>query len=236
MAKRKIDLTGKEFHYLTVIKLDDKPYRSRNGIPFAKWICKCKCGSIISVRQSHLVSGATKSCGCYQKESAKNRYRKTNAYVPHGDYTEVYDASGHMFIIDTEDISKVNGHYWCLSSKGYIQSSRSGERIHRIIMDCPKNMVVDHISGDRSDNRKCNLRICTQQENCFNKKHMSLNKTGRIGVHKNKRGKYVAQITKDGIMHQIGTFESVESASAARKKAEREYFGEFAAQEVSEDD
>ena len=231
MAKRKIDLTGKEFHYLTVIKLDE-PYRSRNGIPFAKWICKCKCGSIISVRQTHLVSGSTRSCGCYKKESASKRQSKENRFVIHGEYATVYDASGNEFLIDTEDICKIRDLYWCQGSKGYIQNPKSGIRIHRVIMNCDNNMVVDHISGDISDNRKCNLRICTQQENCFNKRHMPLNKTRCIGVHKNKRGKYVAQITKDGIMHHIGTFESVESASAARKKAEREYFGEFAAQEV----
>ena len=228
MAKRTIDLTGKVFHYLTVIKLDDKPYRTRKGIPLAKWICKCKCGSTVSVRQSHLMSGATRSCGCFQKESKMSR-TKTNRYIIHGDYATVFDASGHEFLIDTEDVDIVRKNYWCLGSNGYIECPKLQKRIHRIIMNCPSNMVVDHISGDKSDNRKSNLRICTHQENNFNKRNMSANKTGIIGVHKNKRGKFIVQITKSRITYHIGTFENIESATIARKNAELKYFGEFSA-------
>ena len=66
-----IDLTGREFGYLKVVRfagISDKKVR--------KWECKCKCGNIIYVRVADLTSGNTKSCGCLQKEIAKKSKTK----------------------------------------------------------------------------------------------------------------------------------------------------------------
>lgn len=51
--------------------------------------------------------------------------------------------------------------YFCLSGKKY--------RLHRYLMGEPHNLVVDHINGDTLDNRKQNLRTCTQKENTQNR-------------------------------------------------------------------
>ena len=59
----KIDLTGQQFGRLTVIERDTSSKRSA-------WFCRCSCGNIKSVQMTHLRSGATTSCGCYQKERA----------------------------------------------------------------------------------------------------------------------------------------------------------------------
>lgn len=59
----KIDLTGQQFGRLTVIERDTSSKRSA-------WFCRCSCGNIKSVLMTHLRSGATTSCGCYQKERA----------------------------------------------------------------------------------------------------------------------------------------------------------------------
>lgn len=59
-----IDLTGKIFTYLTVIK----KVNDIRGSSY--WECRCKCGNIRNVKTSHLTSGGTKSCGCYGKERA----------------------------------------------------------------------------------------------------------------------------------------------------------------------
>ena len=58
-----------------------------------------------------------------------------------------------------------------ISKHGYVLYGRgkNTHRLHRIIMNCPSNMVVDHINGNKLDNRKCNLRICTIEENSQNK-------------------------------------------------------------------
>ena len=79
------DLTGKKFNRLTVLGLGE-----RNPCNQLQWKCKCECGNIILATTTYLKTGHTKSCGCYNKESAskrlkdkkfieaKNNYRKNN--------------------------------------------------------------------------------------------------------------------------------------------------------------
>lgn len=59
----KLDLTGKTFNKLTVIKQDETKYTN--------WICKCECGKIKSINGSSIKRGRVKSCGCLQIEKVK---------------------------------------------------------------------------------------------------------------------------------------------------------------------
>ena len=68
MARQKIDLTGKEYGRLTVIR--EAQYKNDTGR--AKWLCKCKCGNQTVVYSNNLRQGSTSSCGCYKKERFKN--------------------------------------------------------------------------------------------------------------------------------------------------------------------
>ena len=60
MPKR-IDLAGRRFSRLIVVSLDKKESTTKA----IKWVCKCACGKIKSVRSCHLISGNIKSCGCF---------------------------------------------------------------------------------------------------------------------------------------------------------------------------
>ena len=53
-----MDLTGQTYGRLTVLREGEKKLKQRT------WVCKCSCGSIVTVSQMNLRSGATKSCGC----------------------------------------------------------------------------------------------------------------------------------------------------------------------------
>jgi pathogenesis-related transcriptional factor and ERF protein len=76
---------------------------------------------------------------------------------------------GKSVKVDDDDYEKYNHLVWHLSDTGYaVRRSGKTVRLHRLIMDCPEGMVVDHLNGDTLDNRKCNLRICTQAENIKN--------------------------------------------------------------------
>ena len=66
---RKIDLTGKVFGKLTVIK--EHPERTPQGS--VQWVCKCECGKPAIVSGDNLRRNHTLSCGCLQKESAQQR-------------------------------------------------------------------------------------------------------------------------------------------------------------------
>ena len=80
-------------------------------------------------------------------------------------------ANGKSVKVDDDDYNKYNHLVWHLSDTGYAVRRNNGEtiRLHRLIMNCPEGMVVDHLNGNTLDNRKCNLRICTQLENTRNR-------------------------------------------------------------------
>ena len=88
---------------------------------------------------------------------------------------------------------------------------------------------IDHRNGVRSDNRFSNLREATNAENCRNGGIRSSNRSGVPGVGWHIRSaRWRARITVDGHAVFIGAFETFDAAVAARKAAERTYFGEFA--------
>lgn len=63
-----IDLTGKQFGRLFVIKRSDNDMNGR-----IKWLCKCNCGKEIITRGENLKEGLSLSCGCYHKERVSKR-------------------------------------------------------------------------------------------------------------------------------------------------------------------
>lgn len=96
-----IDLTGKKFGKLTVIKISSN--REKNGS--LRWICKCECGNVKEIRGSHLKSGLTTSCGCktkiFRDKNTKNiplyATRATmiaRCYNPHNQKYKRYGARG----------------------------------------------------------------------------------------------------------------------------------------------
>ncbi len=80
-------------------------------------------------------------------------------------------------VIDLEDAEKCKNYKWFLSfdeilNSFYVKTSKYPYSLHRVIMDCPKGFVVDHINHNTLDNRKENLRICTHAENMQNRKRV----------------------------------------------------------------
>jgi hypothetical protein len=83
---------------------------------------------------------------------------------------------------------------------------------------------VDHINGDRSDNRVCNLREVTKSENGRNAAIPNNNTSGRIGVSWNNRDKrWTAYITLNQKRKALGNFLQIEDAIACRQQAEMLY-------------
>ena len=213
-----IDITGQKFGRLTVLKRG-KTYR---GMVF--WICQCDCGNIVEASSGHLRYGHTTSCGCYAQEVKKH----PNKYDLSGEYGICYFNTGGCFIFDKEDYDLVKDYTWLCSSAGYVMNHKyNGPSISftRLITNCPVNMVVDHINHNTLDNRKCNLRICTPQQNMFNKKARGIS---------NRNGKYEAFITVNYQYIYLGIYNTEEEALKARKEAEVKYFGEFVYREEME--
>ncbi len=123
-------------------------------------------------------------------------------------------------LFDKEDVGKLSELPALSLRAGYVcYKTRTGiGQITRVIMECPDGMVVDHINGNLLDNRKANLRIVTQLENCQNRTRANKNsKTGRRGV--SQTGNFAACVSVDGKHVHLGYFETIEDASAAIEKA-----------------
>ncbi|CAH9015136.1 putative homing endonuclease [Vibrio phage 466E53-1] len=80
---------------------------------------------------------------------------------------------------------------------------------------------IDHINGDGTDNRICNLRSVTRSDNGKNQRLRIDNTSGATGVYNLPNGTYLVQISHSGKRHNVGTFSNFNKAVAARKEAER---------------
>lgn len=84
--------------------------------------------------------------------------------------------------------------------------------------------TIDHINGDRADNRITNLRSVSQQENLRNQSLRADNSSGVVGVNwHSQNGRWRAAITVAGKSLHLGCFDSIEAAASAREDASRKF-------------
>lgn len=93
----------------------------------------------------------------------------------------------------------------------------------------PNGHAIDHINGDKDDNRLVNLRIVLAGDNAKNRAINKNSSTGAKGVSFHKRSrKYVARIQVNGNRIHIGEFDCIDAAASAYKRAAIKYFGYLA--------
>jgi len=150
---------------------------------------------------------------------------------------EIKLTQNKIALVDDEDFEFINQYKWhySKSSKNYGRAKASqGKRntlitMHKLLMNPPKGMEVDHINGDPLDNRRANLRIVTHGQNQKNMKISADNKSGYKGVswHK-KANKWQAHIRLKCASKYLGLFTDIKEAAKAYNSAALEHFGEFA--------
>ena len=227
-SKRIRDLTGQTFGKLTAIKRGPNK-ADPSGKQRTRWYCSCSCGNpeLVLVQTDSLVQGLTKTCGCSREDNGLAR-RITNRYEFRDDFVIGYTQKGRPFFISREDFERVKEYCW-IESHGYIVARmRDGKNIllHRLIMNAPDGMFVDHINHDCFDNRRCNLRIVDPVRSTWNQRTRNDNECGVRGVYQ-WDGRWIARISvcKENI--DLGHFDTKEEAEAARKEAEVKYYGEY---------
>lgn len=132
-------------------------------------------------------------------------------------YTWMRHPDGSVIVVFYGGVNATNG-------RGFYQR----ERMHRYIMQPQPEMVVDHINGDSLDNRKSNLRVCTQRDNSRNK-HFVKNSSGYKGVRKGRiAGSWDAYIMCDGYSQYLGRAYDSGDAALLYDMAAIQLFGDFA--------
>ncbi len=140
---------------------------------------------------------------------------------------------GFKALVSEKDYRHLLGMTWHAhtSQQGFTYAKNGdGVAMHVYLMRPPKGMLVDHINGDKLDNRRENLRIATDAENSRN----VVKREGHTSSYKGvawdaARKKWKAQIkTPDGKQRTLGRFSSEEEAAKKYDEAASLYFGEFA--------
>lgn len=110
-----------------------------------------------------------------------------------------------------------------LTKKGYMVTRIDGKNhyMHQVVWRTvrgaiPEGQEIDHVNGDRTDNRLSNLRAITHKQNTENRREQSNSGTGVKGVCWDKaRKRFKAQITHEGVNHQLGRFTTIGEAQRA---------------------
>lgn len=156
--------------------------------------------------------------------------REDHALIPlHGQKGVFYGYA----MVDLCDLDDVKDIAWTLDPRGYVAGrppgAKSSTTLHRwIFFGLAKGGGVDHIDGNRIDNRRVNLRLATQAQNSRNTRLATNNTSGFKGVSRTAEGRWRARITINRIEVRLGHFDTQEQAAAAYDAASATYHGEFA--------
>lgn len=194
------NLKGRIFNRWEVLRFSHK-------VGYIKYfVCKClDCNEEKIVCIQNIIREKSKSCGCKSRvETAYNINKKYNEYKILDNKVHVYinNNKDKIMLCDLEDWELLKQHYWREDPNGYAITTDNYKiiKFHRKILDVDNSKIfVDHINGNRLDNRKTNLRSCSNQENCFNRNKNSNNTSGYKGVYFDKdRSKWRGAIQYNG--------------------------------------
>ncbi|HDR9497632.1 TPA: HNH endonuclease [Burkholderia cepacia] len=151
---------------------------------------------------------------------------------------EIYTSRGQVIIVSPEDWREMAQWFWNIGAAGYAQRNikledgrRALSMMHREIIGCTRGdgMQVDHRNLNRLDNRRDNLRKCSQSENLWNRVSVPTSTSRFKGVSWCKRtGKWHAQIKCYGASKHLGYFDSEERAHEVYCLAADLLHGEYA--------
>lgn len=152
------------------------------------------------------------------------------------EWVEIRVGRNHFAKVDKEDLPKVDGKVWGPTKGGKttyatrrLQGTNSSIGMHRVIVDAPPGMEVDHVNGNGLDNRRHNLRLCTKSQNQGNRqKHrQSASKFKGVWWDKSKQ-KWRAAVRVNGRRIYGGLFLREEDAARRYDELAIEHFGRFA--------
>lgn len=191
---------------------------------------------ILLILKGRLVSSHVKSW--YNIFMSTTKAVTVRGESPNTRFIELAQGKGRA-LIDEMDFSMVGKHRWWYNggTKGYgsyAVTMIGGKKVymHRLVASPGKGEHVDHKNGNKLDNRRSNLRLCSRSQNLANQKMKSTNTSGFIGVSlstfRSGRTRWCAKVYKDGRSIHLGYFDSKEEAARARDASAKRVHGEFA--------
>jgi hypothetical protein len=214
-------MTGKQTNRWTVLAFDRFDHRGE-----AYWKCQCSCGNTHSVAGYTLRKGTSQ--GCVKCKPVKRRGCKFQIVKNIAIFTT---NGGSEFVVSSCDADNVSRHGWCLSNTGYIVAhiNRRVSTLHGFLLGKSDRALIDHINGDRTDNRRENLRRVNDFQNSQNQNISTRNTSGYKGVHWNKTvQKWQANIRAYGKQYFLGYFLNREAAAIGYNEAAKETHGKYA--------
>jgi hypothetical protein len=149
----------------------------------------------------------------------------------------IYSGKGHEILVDDEDYAELSKYTWSVNNYGYAYRTvkladgrRTSELMHRRILGLERGdqREGDHEKGNRLDNRRSKLRICSHQQNSQNTGKKSHGAGPLKGAHWDaKRSTWTSTIRYQGKNRYLGTFETPELAHEFYCLAADMIHGEF---------
>lgn len=216
-------------------------------------ICRCQCGNEKTYHYGTIRSGHIKSCGCLVSEATIARNKRDSTKYNHvsvikenkvdyaDDVVKVYDEDRKdFFIIDKTDYEFIKNWFWRKDKKGYWVTNAKKEdiekynkkslKVHQLVATRKygeydtKSLFPDHLSRDKSDNRRCNLILKSNQDNMKNRSLSKANTSGKTGVcFMKSKNRWSAYITVGYKTISLGNYLKYEDAVLARLRAEEKY-------------
>ena len=221
----KQNLKGQRFGRLTALyTVPNNNYRTR-------WHCVCDCGNTKDVLQQNLVNGHVRSCGCLHVERSMEKIAVLNESMQRESHHETKTRLYHIWInMKSRCFDENSTTFHRYGGRGITVCREWASSFLSFREWATANGYSDELSIDRInvDGNYCpeNCRWVSGSIQQFNKRKPRRNTSGHVGVSWNKKsGKWYSYITKDYVMHFLGSFDSLDDAIAARKAAEYQYFG-----------
>ncbi len=144
---------------------------------------------------------------------------------------EISLSQDKIAIVDDADLPLVESYTWSSQQVRHHWYAVSGRRriwMHRLILDAPQGLQVDHIDGDGLNNQRSNLRLVTQAQNQQNRRTpRGTSRFKGVSWRKNQQ-RWRATIKLDGKTKELGNFQNETEAARAYDRAASEHYGSFA--------
>ena len=229
------DIAGMTFGYLKAILPTDK--RDRGDIV---WICECKCGKIVELPATRLLTGNTLSCGCIHKE----QFYRINRYIDNTSLRQALDdsvestrsMSGYVGVTRKRDKWQAyityKGRHYSLGAYSDVQDAvKARMRAKELVIADAEGLIDFYEELHKADTAIPHKSTLTprafatypvrKNEQLSSAAKRQDNRSGCTGVSK-KRNLWEAKIAYNGVRYVLGTFEELNEAVAARKRAEKD--------------